>query len=71
MEDAWAENWSVQHIKEAYDFVRSYPVVADAPQYRDLAERAKLQTMYCFERVLLKHSQLSIQDFLTKEQFYD
>jgi hypothetical protein len=71
MEDAWTENWSIQHIKEAYDFLRSYPVISYAPQYRALVEKAKARTMYAFERVIRRHSQLLLQDFFTQEQFYD
>jgi hypothetical protein len=71
MDDAWTENWSIQHIKEAYDFIRSYPVISCAPQSRVLVEKAKARTMYAFERVLARHSQLLLQDLFTQEQFYD
>jgi hypothetical protein len=71
MEDAWTENWSIQHIKEAYDFIRSYPVVSYDPQCRAMVEKSKARTMYAFERVLLRHSQLLLQDFFTQEQLYD
>jgi len=68
--DAWEQNWTLQQVKDAMQFLQTYPVVACVAQFHHIMQAKRSATLSALQRVMFRHYSQRLQDlFKTKEEY--